>query len=104
VFGPVADELISAQLAAELRWGADHAPAEYAVLNACRAWRFADDRAIVSKTDGGQWALGRVPGADRDLISDALDRQCCRPAAEPDPGAVQRFVRQALSYLSAAPA
>jgi Domain of unknown function (DUF4111) len=104
VFGPVADDLISAQLAAELRWGADHAPAEYAVLNACRAWRFAVDRAIVSKIDGGQWALGRVPGADRELISDALDRQRCRPAAEPDPGAVQRFVRQALSCLSAAPA
>ncbi|HEY3734272.1 MAG TPA: aminoglycoside adenylyltransferase domain-containing protein [Streptosporangiaceae bacterium] len=96
VFGPVADDLVLAQLAAELRWGTGHAPAEYAVLNACRAWRFATDGALVSKIDGGRWALGRVPPRDRQLIETALDRQRCGPAATPDPLAVERFVRKIL--------
>jgi hypothetical protein len=100
VFGPVADDLISAQLAAELRWGADHAPAEYAVLNACRAWRFAVDGALVSKVDGGQWALGRIHGPDRELVKIALDKQRSIPAAELDRSVVKQFVRQALSHLT----
>lgn len=101
VFGPVPDDLVLAQLAAELRWGAGHAPGEYAVLNACRAWRFAADGALVSKIDGGQWALARVHGPDRELISTALDRQRCVPAAGLDPRAVRVFVRQVLSRVSA---
>jgi Domain of unknown function (DUF4111) len=75
VFGPVPGDLVVAQLAAELRWGAEHTPDEYAVLNACRAWRFAVDGALVSKIDGGQWALGRTLGPEQELIKIALDRQ-----------------------------
>lgn len=99
-FGPVPDELVTAQLAAELRWGAEHAPGEYAVLNACRAWRFAADGALVSKIDGGQWALGRVHGPGRELIKIALDRQRSIPAAGLDRNAVKQFVRHALSRLT----
>lgn len=91
VFAKLPDELVLAQLANELRWGAAQAPGEYAVLNACRAWRFAADRALVSKVDGGRWALARVTGADRELICAALDRQQCGPAAELDPHAVRQF-------------
>ena len=100
VFGPVADELVFAQLASELRWGAEHAPGEYAVLNACRAWRFAVDGALVSKVDGGQWALGRIRGPDRELVKIALDKQRSIPAAELDRSVVKQFVRQALSHLT----
>jgi hypothetical protein len=100
VFGPVADDLVLAQLATELRWGAGHAPGEYAVLNACRAWRFAVDGALVSKVDGGQWALGRLHGPDRELVKMALDKQRSIPAAELDRSAVKQFVRQALSRLT----
>jgi hypothetical protein len=100
VFAPVADELVLTQLADELRWGAANAPGEYAVLNACRAWQFAADRVLVSKVNGGQWALGRVTGADRALISTALDRQRCTPAAELDAGTVSQFVEQTLGRLA----
>jgi len=100
VFGPVPDDLVVAQLANELRWGAEHAPGEYAVLNACRAMRFATDRALVSKIDGGRWALGRLHGPDRELVETALDRQRSIPATELDPNAIRQFVRQALSYLT----
>jgi hypothetical protein len=100
VFAPVADNLVLPQLASELRWSTEHAPGEYAVLNACRAWRFAVDGALVSKIDGGRWALGRMSGPDSGLIQTALDRQRCLPAAELDPRAVQRFVHLALSRLT----
>ncbi|MFI0417983.1 aminoglycoside adenylyltransferase domain-containing protein [Spongiactinospora sp. 9N601] len=104
VFGPVADDLVLAQLAHELRWGTEHALGEYAVLNACRAWRFTVDRVLVSKLDGGLWALGRTSVPDRELIQTALDRQRCLPAADLDPAAVQRFVDQVMSRLTRASA
>lgn len=100
VFAPVPDGLVLAQLSTELRWGAVHAPGEYAILNACRAWRFAADGALVSKVDGGHWALDRMQGPDRKLVQIALDRQRCVPAADLDPRAVRRFVHQALAYLT----
>ncbi|WP_080039080.1 aminoglycoside adenylyltransferase domain-containing protein [[Actinomadura] parvosata] len=31
------------------------------MLHACRAWRFAAEGALVSKIDGGRWALHRLP-------------------------------------------
>jgi streptomycin 3"-adenylyltransferase len=51
------------------------------------------DGALVSKIDGGQWALGRLTGPDRELVTIALDRQRCLPAAEPDTHAVRQFVQ-----------
>ncbi|MEV4110742.1 aminoglycoside adenylyltransferase domain-containing protein [Nonomuraea sp. NPDC049695] len=104
VFAPVADELIIAQLVSELHWAAEQAPGEYAVLNTCRAWRFATDGILVSKIDGGQWALHRVPIASRELVRSALDRQRCLPAAELDPREVTRFVHWILSRITDASA
>lgn len=100
VFAPVPDDLVAAQLAAELRWAAEHAPGEYAVLNACRAWRFTVDHVLVSKVDGGRWALDRARAADCELIEAALDRQRLLPAAELDRTDVQRFVRRVLPHLT----
>ncbi|WP_158578700.1 aminoglycoside adenylyltransferase domain-containing protein [Spongiactinospora rosea] len=99
VFGRVPGELVLAQLRDELRWGTEHAVGEYAVLNACRAWRFAVDRVLVSKVDGGLWALDRTSVPERELIQTALDRQRCLPAAGLAPAAVQRFVDQVMSRL-----
>ncbi|MBO0880851.1 MAG: DUF4111 domain-containing protein [Mycobacterium sp.] len=100
VFGPLSEDLVLAQLSTELYWSANHRPNEYAVLNACRAWRFAVDGAIVSKVDGGRWALDRVPDPDHALIEHALDHQRCLPAADLNPAAVVRFADQVQSYLA----
>lgn len=100
VFAYVADDLIVAQLATELRWGAEHAPGEYAVLNACRAWKFAVDRTLVSKIDGGLWALCRTEESDRNLIAAAIDGQRSGLSADLDRGAVRRFVQLSLSRLT----
>ena len=57
-----ADALVAAVLAAtvaELDWAAAHASPEYAVLNACRALRYAQEGTLSSKVDGGEWYLAR---------------------------------------------
>ena len=94
------DALVLAQMAAELRWAAGHASGEYTVLNACRAWRFVSGGGLVSKLDGGEWARDHLTGQDRDLVATSLACQRCLTAAEPDPRAVRRFVRQILPRLA----
>lgn len=104
VFAPVSDDLARGQMRRELRWAAENSPDEYAVLNACRAWRFAVDGALLSKIGGGQWALQHVRGADRDLVEIAVGRQRCVTGTGLDPLAVRQFVQQIVSYLTDAPA
>ncbi|WP_331765616.1 DUF4111 domain-containing protein (plasmid) [Streptomyces atratus] len=55
VFAPVPADRVCAAMVSELRWALDHASATYAVLNACRALRFAADGQLCSKLDGGRW-------------------------------------------------
>ena len=74
-FAGVPPSLVLTQVADELAWAADHNPPEYAVLNTCRAWRYAVDGALVSKVDGGRWAETRLSGSERTLV-----RGCARSA------------------------
>ncbi|MGW1408296.1 aminoglycoside adenylyltransferase domain-containing protein [Streptomyces sp. NPDC002403] len=55
VFAPVPADRVRAAMVSELRWALDRASATYAVLNACRALRFAADGQLCSKLDGGRW-------------------------------------------------
>jgi Domain of unknown function (DUF4111) len=100
VFAPVPDNLAQAQMLREIRWGAEHAPDEYAVLTACRAWKFTADQTLVSKIDAGRWALDRIGDADRDLVRLALARQRCEPAEEPDARVVAEFAARVLARIS----
>ncbi|WP_165367822.1 aminoglycoside adenylyltransferase domain-containing protein [Phytoactinopolyspora endophytica] len=100
VFAPVAEELVRAQLLAELYWAAEHASNEYAVLNACRAWRYAAEHTLVSKIDGGQWALDHTEGPDHVLITAALHRQRSLPGADLDPAAARRFTQRIAAHLA----
>ena len=47
-------------------------PFAYAVLNACRAWRYLDTGDLVSKVTGGSWVVQRVPAP---VVRRALDEQ-----------------------------
>jgi hypothetical protein len=67
-------------LAGELRWGIEHAPEAYAVLNACRALIYLTDQQIVSKIAGGEAALRRGAGP-AEVIQRALGQQ---RGSEPD--------------------
>jgi hypothetical protein len=103
VFGPVPRSVVLGQLAEELEWAAEHAPNEYAILNACRAWRFALEGDLVSKVEGGGWALERVRDASqRALIAAALDRQTSVSAPEVRASAAKRFARDIRTELTVA--
>jgi hypothetical protein len=64
-------ELVLPALGEGVRWfaGAD-APGDDAVLNACRALRYAAENRWSSKAEAGRWALGRL--TDTGLIAEAL--------------------------------
>lgn len=72
VFGPVPRHRILPALLHELDWAKQHGTEAYAVLNACRAWRYAATSDFVSKIEAGDWATAQ--GAP-DIVTDALDQQ-----------------------------
>jgi predicted nucleotidyltransferase len=83
MFGAIQRTDVLTYLVGELRWASSQAPEKYAVLNACRALAYLETDAIVSKTDGGEWALSALP-AHADLIARALRdfsrrQEVCRP-------------------------
>jgi hypothetical protein len=73
VVGAIPESIVTNQLARELRWAVDHAVSSYAILNACRALRYRDERVLCSKTDGGKWALARR--IQPVLVQGALDER-----------------------------
>jgi Domain of unknown function (DUF4111) len=79
IIGPVGRPLILDYLAGELRWGLEHAPEAYAVLNTCRALIYLADGGLVSKVAGGDTALRRGLGP-AGLIRRALTQQEGRAA------------------------
>ena len=99
VFAEVPRPLVLRQLADELTWAAEHNPSEYAVLNACRAWRYAVDGSLVSKVDGGRWAEARLSGADLTLVRAALAHQQGDPSTDLDAEAVRSFVTRTRDVL-----
>ena len=70
VIGPVHPAALIHQLGEELRWAAEEAPDSYAILNTCRAIRYAEEGVICAKTDGGVWALER--GIEPSFVRRAL--------------------------------
>jgi Domain of unknown function (DUF4111)/Nucleotidyltransferase domain len=105
VFGVVPRPRLIAAMLAELEWGASSAPFEYAVLNACRALRFAADGTFRSKIAGGEWYL--AGHSDDEVVRAALGRQRGDDAAEPSRDDVLAFVdaarRQIDSWIGATP-
>jgi streptomycin 3"-adenylyltransferase len=48
----------------------------YAILNVCRTLAFLQMRRVLSKEEGGQWALDHLPPALRPLVQTALMHYC----------------------------
>lgn len=98
VFGPVPPTRIRVSLVDELRWGRDHAAGRYAVLNACRAMRWAADGVLCSKLDGAAWYLAAHPGDP--VVTAAVAAQ--RGTGDGPPRRhVAGFVASALDHLEA---
>jgi Domain of unknown function (DUF4111) len=101
VFAPIPRAWLLAGLARELEWAERHATVEYRVLNACRAWRFAEEGVLCSKLDGGRWARGRVQAPT--MVDLAIARQQGRSVPLPDPAAVNALVQVVLQRLRQQP-
>jgi Domain of unknown function (DUF4111) len=71
LFADVPRRTLLEALSQSMAWHRIHEKATlYSVLNACRAWRFADEGVLGSKLDGAAWARERWP--DTDVIDAAV--------------------------------
>jgi Domain of unknown function (DUF4111)/Nucleotidyltransferase domain len=89
VFGALPRRLLVPLVLESVKWhSAGDARGDDAVLNACRAWRYAIEDVWSSKPVAGAWALAQ-PGTPR-LVAEALEAR--HGNARLDPTAVERFL------------
>jgi Domain of unknown function (DUF4111) len=92
--------LLEALLAA-LRWHAEHdRPGADSILNACRAWRFAEEGRWSSKIEAAAWARTRAGQAA--IIEHALALRAGTTDQALERGHVRRFVEQIMARLAQA--
>lgn len=96
IVGPTSERVVLCQLADELRWGIDRATESYAILNACRALRYRDERVLCSKTDGGEWALAH--DVEPAFVRRALDARR-RGVSSPTPKDAATWVTEVAAEL-----
>jgi Domain of unknown function (DUF4111)/Nucleotidyltransferase domain len=72
LFAPLPRHSLLRLLSESVRWHEEHdwARADDAILNACRAWRFAAEGVWSSKPAAGEWARTRLD--EPDVVSEAL--------------------------------
>lgn len=100
VFADVSRRALLAAMSESMAWHRAHEKATlYSVLNACRAWRFAEDDVLGSKLAGATWARARW--ADRDVIDAAVALRHGQGAAL-DPAAVEALLDAVMSRLEKA--
>jgi hypothetical protein len=80
-----------------LVWALKEADQRYAVLNACRALAYTRGGPVLSKIDGGRWALAQ--GFDAALIETALAAQAAGQDLGRPTSTARRFVEQCMSEL-----
>jgi len=102
VFAAVPRSRLVEAIANELDWGLDNAPMSYAVLNACRALRFARDGELAGKIGAAQWYLAEHPGTE--VVTAALAQQHRGEKVRPIPAAAVEFITEARRRLVAKPA
>lgn len=103
VFPVVPQEDVHDAIMRDLSWSAAHSTQVYGVLNAARAVAYAQTGELLSKVEGAQWALDRVPAQHRAVVGQALTAyrgNGDEPCAEPD---VRAFTRWALDEFERAP-
>jgi len=102
IFADASRMQLLAAMRDSMQWHRAHERATlYSVLNAARAWRFAEDDVLGSKLEGATWARGRWH--DPALIDAAVDLRHGRPASldEGDVDALLDHVEGVLTNQSA---
>lgn len=105
VFAAVADERLEEILRNIIEWHRTHIfhpfhdpLGHYAVLNACRAWRFAEEKVLCSKSAGGEWLLARQP--TQKIVKNALAIRRGKYKQKLDRVSVERFLKVAASEIA----
>jgi predicted nucleotidyltransferase len=99
VLPPIDRRLLLRAFVGDLDWGLEYGHIGYAVLNACRALRFAREGVLSSKPEGGAWAMEHEVG-DRSTIEAALRRQAGSDE-KVDPAAAAALVEDVRLELQA---
>jgi hypothetical protein len=101
VFADVPRRVLLHAMLESMAWHRVHEKASlYSVLNACRAWRFAEEDVLGSKLEGAAWARGRWPDTGVIDAAVALRRGEAAPALEDS--AVDDLLSTVLTRLAAA--
>jgi hypothetical protein len=97
VFVDVPRPTLLAAMSESMEWHRAHEKATlYSVLNACRAWRFAEEDVLGSKLEGATWARARW--SDTDVIDAAVALRRGNDAAL-DQAAVDALLAEAATHL-----
>lgn len=97
VFADVPRRTLLVALSESLAWHSAHEGVTlYSVLNACRAWRFAEDDVLGSKMEGAAWARARWP--DTEVIDAAVALRHGQDATL-DPSAVDALLAAVATRL-----
>lgn len=71
----------------------------YVILNLCRVLAAGEEGLVLSKVQGGAWALERIDGAYRGLVQGALDSYGVGTDLAPDPGEAAAFCAYMLERI-----
>ena len=100
VFAEVGPGRVIGQLINELTWAIERDSEAYAVLNACRALFYLENRKFCSKLDGGRWTRRQLGSSS--LIERSLAVQQGRTNDRPPSPQCETFIADAISALTSA--
>ena len=95
VFPEVPAEDFRDAVLADLDWALAHGKHAYRVLNACRIVAWLETGAVLSKSEGAEWAGPRLTAGERRIVAHALAGEPCAP--QEAEALVRRVVATALS-------
>ncbi|NBD73769.1 DUF4111 domain-containing protein [Patescibacteria group bacterium] len=72
---------------------------QYSVLNAARAWMYAEDKKLGSKAEGGMWVL--VQESDNELVKNALLIRDEKSTTSPDAKEIDIFLQRVIEVCRA---
>ena len=105
LFAPIPRGLLLTAVNDVVKWHQDrildpfHDPGgQYSVLNACRAWQYAKEGRLSSKTEGALWVLSKYP--QNTLVRDALALRTGERAQPLNATEIQIFLAKVTAELS----
>ena len=73
----------------------------YLTLNLARVLAYKEEGLVLSKKEGGEWALEHIDDEFRPLIKSALNEYASGETAEYDAGCAKRYARYMLELIHA---